>query len=162
MFGWLGSRFVVRIGVRDYAGSWWGHWLGFGGRAIGSNWLGLGLVGWRRLFWLWLGLIIRNYNSRRLSRSWRWGVVRWSLFFCLLGGFTWCCWWTVGGASLCRFHVCRQALKGLVELFIVEIGVKVGEERGRKGREVSKPLGKQIIGKTGFSFSLVAGLVRGC
>ena len=53
-------------------------------------------------------------------------------------------------------------MKGLVELFIVEVGVKVGKERGGEGGEVSKSLGKEIIGKTGFSLSLVAGVVRGC
>jgi hypothetical protein len=53
-------------------------------------------------------------------------------------------------------------LKGLVELFIIEIGVKVGKERGREGREVSKSFWKEIIGKTVVSLSLLSRVVRGC
>ena len=53
-------------------------------------------------------------------------------------------------------------MKSSVELFIVEVGVKVGKKRRGEGREVSKAFWKKISGDAGFVFKLalrVCGLV---
>ena len=45
-------------------------------------------------------------------------------------------------------------MKSSVELFIVEVGVKVGKKRRGEGREVSKAFWKKVSGDAVFVFKL--------